>query len=169
MKDMLCGVTDGTHTLSILNRVQSNHSTEFSSVNALDVVTHVISRASNRAFVGLPLCSSISLTFPNFAVAWSRLLVGRDRKYLALIKDFAPKVLSDAIVIGCLPQPVREYVFKSVSLTVLDSYNDSFRIAARMLGASSGAVFQATNYLAPLIEECTNGEHNVGAVTVSWQ
>jgi hypothetical protein len=87
----------------------------------------IVSGASNRAFIGLPLCRStllpqISLSSNTKAYLFS----GRDQVLLDLLRDYAMSVFSGATVLNVLPVSLRPVVGQLVRLR-------TFRLAKKCL------------------------------------
>ena len=69
----------------------------------------IVARASNRAFVGLPLCESKALPFQKFPLPrlTERRRVGRNEKYLALAIDFATDFVKQVLVLRLFPRVLK--------------------------------------------------------------
>lgn len=66
-----------------------------------DTMGRIVSRASNRIFVGLPLCK----IGPAFAIAPSsqRTIIGRNPDYLKTVVEFAFSVAKSRTIINAAP------------------------------------------------------------------
>ncbi|KAI0278605.1 cytochrome P450 [Russula aff. rugulosa BPL654] len=71
------------------------HEDEWVKVPILDTLRRVVCRATNRIFVGAPLC--------------------RDRDYQTLNLNFAAKVVTSGLIIGMFPEPLKPIVLRMVS------------------------------------------------------
>ena len=78
---------------------------EWTAVKVMPVMQHIVSRASNRAFVGLPLCALI-LAVLSFEAMLSA-FAGRNEGFLELAVMFTRAVVKDRNVMALVPRPLK--------------------------------------------------------------
>lgn len=78
--------------------------TAWLSVNVSEKTRDIVARASNRVFVGLPLCMSF---FSSQGLVLTSTRSGRNKGYLDLAVDFAISVMKDRAVINIFPKVLK--------------------------------------------------------------
>ncbi len=79
---------------------------EWVTVNAVKTMQEIVARASNRAFVGLPVCtSSFLLLAQNFRGL--PVMTGRNQEFLDLAIAFTITVIKDRFIINLVPKPLK--------------------------------------------------------------
>src|SRR5579863_7191198 len=83
----------------------------------METLQQVICRATNRVFVGAPLCPR---SFPGFSVVQyeQMLFLGRNRDYQDLNLTFAVNVVKYGTVISFFPKPLKPCVVISIYMTL---------------------------------------------------
>ena len=81
---------------------------EWKSVPALRSVQTIICRASNRVFVGLPLCEPSSC--PPFCPLLTSVLLGRDPDWIDLNMRYILRLAEGGLLVRLFPTPLKSYV-----------------------------------------------------------
>ena len=88
--------------------------TEWQSVPVMDTMMKVVCRASNRIFVGLPLCTCLSIIslffFGEYCVLTS--FAGRDSDFVDLNVNFTIDVIKTAFILQMVPPFLKPQVMK---------------------------------------------------------
>ena len=94
-------ITEGSLiTRPFLLKDLDNIWTEWQSIRAVDTVMKVVGRASNRVFVGLPLCMSLlSLEYYYYVLSFS----GRNPDFMALNVQLAIDILQTSFILRIFP------------------------------------------------------------------
>ena len=90
----------------------------------------MICRATNRIFVGVPLC--------------------RDYDYQTLNLTFAINVMKYGLIIGLFPEPLKPCVVSSFRLPFTEA---RFSIVSRMLSNLPSQIQQQIEFIRPMVEE----------------
>ena len=100
-------------------RLQFTRNAEWVKVPILESLQRIICRATNRIFVGVPLCSSFSgSTITSAACVDIYFFPGRDYDYQTLNLSFAINVVKFGLIIGMFPEPLKPFVVLSIQLKV---------------------------------------------------
>lgn len=71
---------------------------------------HIVTRTSNRYFIGLPLCESGSVLILYSTLSFSFRIPGRDPGYISLQERFTLDVIIGAQIINCFQNFLKPYV-----------------------------------------------------------
>ena len=94
--------------------------TEWIKVTAYNTIMRIISRTTNRLFVGLPICK---LTFcSGGAPLAEESLTGRDTDYVNLNIDFTSEVGKAALIINLFPTFLSPYDALQISVIISSSH-----------------------------------------------
>lgn len=97
-------------TESISFRYLTLPASESVTVTVFFFIQHIIARASNRVFVGLPYCE---YTPNKFAVMRQVTFPGRDERWLTLARNTALDTVKVAAFINRFPEKLRPWVLDS--------------------------------------------------------
>ena len=75
---------------------------EWVAVDTVNVMQKIVARASNRVFVGLPLCPCVRVPHPSLADELAA-RTGRDEDYVDLAINFTLDVMKDKYLINMFP------------------------------------------------------------------
>ena len=94
-------ITEGNrlhHQNIFKNRLDNNNRTDWQSIRVMDKIMKVVCRASNRMFVGLPLCMwLLSLKYCTLSFE------GRDPDFVDLNVQYTVDVVKTATILRMLP------------------------------------------------------------------
>jgi hypothetical protein len=92
---------------------------EWKSVSVFENMKVIITRTSNRIFVGLPLCLCLSFSSQHVRMA-NHVLLGRNTSYLSLAQKYSQDISFIALIIRQLPYALRPVL--SPFITLLNKY-----------------------------------------------
>ncbi len=73
-------------------------------MNVTTALQKIVARASNRVFVGLPLCVSLHPTLESKCTVWLRCgLAGRNEQFLEMAVRFTIDIMKDQVVMNFIP------------------------------------------------------------------
>ena len=110
----------------------------------------IIARASNRVFVGLPLCSFFSYYVDTSSA--ENPLLGRDPAFLAIATSFTLDVSKSRLVVNLFPPILKGYVMQC--FTFYESADVIYvRPVAKLINKVPAAIRRAHRILEPMIQE----------------
>lgn len=118
-------------------------------------VSEIVTRASARAFVGLPLCMSlINIPLLLLLLVTDEQYPGRNPEYLHIAEHWTEAVVIKGQIINFLPDFLKPYVhiFTSWALHGLSTNGCDIRIANVLIRSTQNHLKQAMKLLGPTIE-----------------
>ena len=123
---------------------------DWTSFKALETFMNIVCRASNRIFVGLPLCKSSILVFKSL----SDMNPGRDPDFAALNVQFTTDVLQAAVLLRLFPPFLRPCVIFVLGGGVYSGDKNAyagFRLVNKLISNVPKRTQQSLKYLAPVL------------------